>query len=130
MVTNSGDFALKFQEALEGQRARQEQIEIRKQELEMMLRKEGQWNDNQRLTIIEYKRLYVNRVLWMWYVRFLLYQEKDRGEIHKWKSIGIRFAYMLFTLIIQNKKQWKNHQRREAILEGTYADPFDYYQAK
>ena len=37
---------------------------------------------------------------------------------------------MLFTLIIQNKKQWKNHKRREAILEGTYADPFDYYQAK
>ena len=63
----------------------------------------------------------------MWYVRFLLYGELDREFIHKWKCLGIKYAYMLFTLIIQNKKQWRNYKRREAIIEGNYADPFDYY---
>lgn len=41
----------------------------------MMLKKEGKFNDSQRLLLIEYKRLYENRVLWLWYVRFLLYGE-------------------------------------------------------
>lgn len=36
---------------------------------------------------------------------------------------------MLFSLIIQNKKQRKNYKRREAIVNGEYADPFDYGQA-
>lgn len=39
----------------------------------MMLRKEGKFNESQRLLLIEYKRLYENRVIWMWYIRFLLY---------------------------------------------------------
>lgn len=67
------------------------------------------------MLLIEYKRLYENRVLWMWYVRFLLYGEIERKEIHKWKCLGLLNSYMLFTMIIQNKKQRKNYKRREAI---------------
>lgn len=74
--------------------------------------------------------MYINHVLWMWYVRFLLYAPLDRLHIHRWKSLGITNSYMLFTLIIQNKKQSKNYKRREAISEDRYADPFDYYQAR
>lgn len=37
---------------------------------------------------------------------------------------------MLFTLIIQNKKQRKNYKRREAISNNEYADPFDLEQAR
>lgn len=81
----------------------------------MMLTKQGKFNDNQRMLLIEYKRLYENRVLWMWYVRFLLYGEIERKEIHKWKCLGLLNSYMLFTMIIQNKKQRKNYKRREAI---------------
>jgi hypothetical protein len=79
------------------------------------------------MLLIEYKRLYENRVLWMWYVRFLLYGPMERIAIHKWKCLGLANSYMLFTLIIQNKKQRKNYKRREAIQEGEYVDPFDYY---
>lgn len=32
---------------------------------------------------------------------------------------------MLFTMIIQNKKQRKNYKRREAILQNQYVDPFN-----
>lgn len=103
---------------MRGEQMRSEMVEIRKKELEMMLRKDGKLNDNQRMVIIEYKRLYVNRVLWMWYVRFLLYGELERRAIHKWKCLGLGFAYMLFTMIIQNKKHWRNYKRREAIMSG------------
>jgi hypothetical protein len=54
----------------------------------------------------------------------------ERIEIHKWKCLGLKNSYMLFTLIIQNKKQRKNYKRREAITNGEYADPFDYNEAK
>lgn len=37
---------------------------------------------------------------------------------------------MLFTMIIQNKKQRKNYKRREAIQSGEYVDPFDYAEAR
>lgn len=37
---------------------------------------------------------------------------------------------MLFTLIIQNKKQRKNWKRREAIQTNYYTDPFDYAAAR
>lgn len=96
----------------------------------MMLRKEGKFNDNQRLLITEYQRMYITRVVWMWYVRFLLYAPLDKVFVRRWKSLGLINSYMLFTLIIQNKKQTKNYKRREAIMEGRYVDPFDYYQAR
>lgn len=80
--------------------------------------------------VIEYKRLYENKVLWMWYVRFLLYYEMPRRSIYKWKCLDITNSYQLFAMIIQNKKQRRNAKRREAILEGNYVDPFDYYQAR
>ncbi len=54
----------------------------------------------------------------MWYIRFLLYGEVERVAIHKWKCLGLKNSYMLFTLIIQNKKQRKNYKRREAINNG------------
>lgn len=82
------------------------------------------------MLLIEYKRLYENRVLWLWFVRFLLYGEKERVKIHKWKCLDLSNSYMLFTMIIQNKKMRKNYKRREAILGGEYADPFDYYEAR
>lgn len=103
---------------------------MKREELEMMLRKDGKFNDSQRLLLIEYKRLYENRVLWLWYVRFLLYGTIERVQIHKWKCLTLNNSYMLFTMIIQNKKQRKNYKRREAILSKKYADPFDYDQAR
>lgn len=60
--------------------------------------------------------MYINRVMWMWYIRFLLYAPLDKIFIRRWKSLGITNSYMLFTLIIQNKKQTKNYKRREAII--------------
>lgn len=69
-------------------------------------------------------------MLWVWYVRFLLYGQKERITIHKWKCLDLTNSYQLFTMIIQNKKQRKNWKRREAILQGSYVDPFDYYQAR
>ena len=64
-------------------------------------------------------------MLWLWYIRFLLYGEVERPKIHKWKCVNLGNSYMLFTLIIQNKKQRKNYKRREAIINDEYADPFD-----
>ncbi len=63
-------------------------------------------------------------------MRFLLYGTVDRVKIHKWKCLTLNNSYMLFTLIIQNKKQRKNYKRREAILDNRYVDPFDYLQAR
>jgi hypothetical protein len=105
-------------------------VELQRQELEMMLRKEGKFNDAQLMLLIEYKRLYENRVLWLWFVRFLLYGEVERVKIHKWRCLGLNNSYMLFALIIQNKKQRKNYRRREAILSGEYVDPFLYEKAR
>ena len=105
-------------------------MEMRRRELEMMLRKEGKFNDSQQMLLVEYKRLYENRVLWLWYVRFLLFGAVERVRIHKWRCLTLNNSYMLFTMIIQNKKQRKNHRRREAVLAGDYADPFDYPQAR
>lgn len=96
----------------------------------MVIKQNNKFNDTQRMSIIEYKRLYENRVLWFWYVRFRLYEEKERVLIHKWKCLDLTNSYQLFTMIIQNKKQRKNWKRREAILEGSYVDPFDYYKAR
>lgn len=96
----------------------------------MMLKQNNKFNDTQRMTLIEYKRLYEVRVLWMWYVRFRLYQEIQRIKIHKWKCLDLTNSYTLFTMIIQNKKQRKNWKRREAILKKEYVDPFDYYAAR
>jgi hypothetical protein len=129
-VVGGEEYLAKFEAALQGERAQRSFVELRRQELEMMLRKGGQFNESQRLLLIEYKRLYENRVLWLWYIRFLLYGPVERREIHKWKCLTLNNSYMLFTLIIQNKKQRKNHRRREAILAHDYADPFDYAQAR
>ena len=96
----------------------------------MMLKEGGTFNNTQRMLLIEYKRLYENRVLWLWYVRFRLYSEIERVKIHKWKCLDLKNSYMLFTMIIQNKKQRRNYKRREAILQGLYADPFDYYASR
>lgn len=65
----------------------------------------------------------------MWYIRFRLYQPIDRVKIHKWKCLDLKTSYMLFSMIIQNKRQRRNYKRREAILQGLYADPFDYEAA-
>ena len=105
-------------------------VQLHRQELEMMLKKGGKFNDNQQMTLVEYKRLYENRVVWMWYVRFLLYGEVERIKIHKWKCLDLTNSYQLFTMIIQNKKQRKNYKRREAIISKEYVDPFDYPTAR
>lgn len=96
----------------------------------MVIKQNNKFNNTQQMTLIEYKRLYENRVLWLWYVRFRLYEEKDRVSIHKWKCLDLSNSYQLFTMIIQNKKQRKNWKRREAILNDEYVDPFDYYKAR
>lgn len=44
----------------------------------MMLKENNTFNDHQRMALIEYKRLYENKVLWFWYIRFMLYEEKPR----------------------------------------------------
>ena len=112
IVVNAEDYTERFLSALKGHSTEKNMVTIQKEELEMMLKKGGKFNDNQRMLLIEYKRLYENRVLWMWYVRFLLYGEKERKEIHKWKCLGLLDSYMLFSMIIQNKKQRKNYKRR------------------
>ena len=96
----------------------------------MMLKENNSFNDTQKMLLIEYKRLYENRVLWFWYIRFVLFGEKERISIHKWKCLDLINSYMLFTLIIQNKKQRKNSKRRNVILQNLYTDPFDYYAAR
>lgn len=119
-----------FQFCKQGRIIAKKYLDIKRDHLEMMLRKGGKFNDSQHMILVEYKRLYENRVLWFWYVRFLLYAEVDRVAIHKWKCLDITNSYMLFTLIIQNKKQRKNYKRRESILNRDFADPFDYPQAR
>lgn len=82
----------------------------------MVIKQGNKFNDTQQMSLIQYKRLYENRVLWLWYVRFRLYKEIDRVNIHKWKCLDLVNSYQIFTLIIQNKKQRKNYKRRQAIL--------------
>jgi hypothetical protein len=64
-----------FEQLRNGQIVHKTYFEIARDQLAMMVTKNGKFNDTQRLLLIEYKRLYENKVIWMWYVRFRLYQE-------------------------------------------------------
>jgi hypothetical protein len=119
-----------FEQLRNGQIVHKTYFEITRDQLAMMVTKNGKFNDTQRLLLIEYKRLYENKVIWMWYLRFRLYQEIPRIQIHKWKCFDLHNSYMLFTMIIQNKKQRKNSKRREAISRDEYVDPFEYEKAR
>ena len=94
--------------------------------IQLNIKKENTWNAVQRMGLIEYKRLYESTALRLWYTRFRIYKEIERKTIHKWKSIGMLNSYNIFTMLIQNKTQRKNSQRREIVLAGKYVDPFDY----
>ena len=119
-----------FDKAFEGKQVLRKEIEIERNKLAMMIKKDNKFNQTQGLALIEYKRLYERQVVWMWYIRFRLYGEKERKAIHKWKCLDLTNSYQLFSMIIQNKKQRKNARRREAIINGIYVDPFDYYAAR
>ena len=120
----------RFDEAFKGGVVLKTEFQIERENLAMMLKENNKFNNTQEMLLIEYKRLYENRVLWFWYVRFLLYETRERISIHKWKCLDLINSYMLFTMIIQNKKQRKNSKRRNAILQKMYVDPFDYYAAR
>jgi hypothetical protein len=105
-------------------------IEQKKQELELRLKKNGNFNEVQKMILIEYKRLYEHKAIQLWYIRFMSYPEKERVSIHKWKCLDLSNSYMIFCLIIQNKTQRKNAVRREAVESGQYVDPFDYAAAR
>lgn len=129
VVLNSR-FRDEFEEALKGANVLRTNFEIERSNLAMMLKENDKFNETQRMLLIEYKRLYENKVIWMWYVRFRLYAPRERIYIHKWKCLDLTNSYKLFTLIIQNKKQRRNWKRREAIMQGQYADPFNFEEAR
>lgn len=129
MVLDS-EYLDRFNKAFEGEQVLRTEFQIQREALEMVIKQNNKFNSTQQMSLIEYKRLYENRVLWLWYVRFRLYEEKDRVSIHKWKCLDLSSSYQIFTMIIQNKKQRKNWKRREAIMNGDYVDPFDYYKAR
>jgi hypothetical protein len=64
-----------FEQLRNGQMVHKTYFEITRDQLAMMVTKNGKFNDTQRMLLIEYKRLYENKVIWMWYIRFRLYQE-------------------------------------------------------
>lgn len=130
IVVLESSYREKFLAAREGQALEMVRIEQRKQELEMQLKKDDNFNDVQRMLLIEYKRLYEHKAIQLWHLRFQIYPEIERKLIHKWKSLNLSNSYMLFCLIIQNKTQRKNAVRREVITNGDYVDPFDYYKAR
>lgn len=112
VVVMESDYRERYFEAKKGNELTMAVIERKKQELELRLKKDGNFNDVQRMLLIEYKRLYEHKVLQLWYIRFMSYPEKERVLIHKWKCLDILDSYTLFCLIIQNKTQRKNATRR------------------
>lgn len=57
-VVGGEEYIDKFNTALRGEHVERNFVELQRQELEMMLKKEGKFNDSQRMLLIEYKRLY------------------------------------------------------------------------
>ena len=65
----------KFEAATKGVSLKMNEIHEKTQAIQLNIRKDNTFNVVQRMSLIEYKRLYESTALKLWYTRFRLYNE-------------------------------------------------------